>query len=681
MERPESVVKELIENAIDSGASGISVEIREGGLSLIRVTDNGCGIAREDIPLAFLRHATSKLKDAADLFHIGTMGFRGEALASISGVSEVELITKQADKLYGCRYEISGGAEKGLSEIGAPDGTTMIVRNLFFNVPARKKFLKSASAEGARIADITEKAALSHPEISFRLSADGKNLLHTAGNGRLSDVIFTIYGREIAQNLICLPKQDLGGISVSGYIGKPVIARSRRDFEVYFVNGRYIRSSVIEKGIEDAFAPFMMLHKFPFAMLALSVDPERVDVNVHPKKMEVRFSDTNAVYQAVFAAIAGALRQTELITAISPGTKKTEAPGRGIGAENVRKEPKTEPFEQKKNAEVLLRYGRSSAPSARETAFGKEVPLSSPPQPGVKETGIPHGASGPERSALYPGVRETAENAYRAGTGSEKQAVGQTIQEGTVPSGNAEVLPAVGRESAQEKTSFSKAGQQNPERSCGKPGPDGQQTLFSSRTFLSENSVPSFRMIGQVFETYWLIEFADKLYIIDQHAAHEKVNYERTMRLLREKQLESQMIAPPIRLSLSQKEALLLSKSMDTFAELGYEIEEDGARDFLVRAVPSNLYSIASRELLLEMIDGLSEDHAARLTPDILRDRIATMSCKAAVKGNRYLSKEEMQALIGELLTLENPYACPHGRPTIISMSKYELDRKFKRIV
>ena len=662
VERPESVVKELLENAVDSGAGSVSVEIRNGGLNLIRVTDNGCGMEKADIPLAFLRHATSKLRDASDLFHIRTMGFRGEALASICGVSEVEMITKRHEDLLGYRYEINGGVEKSLQEVGAPDGTTMIVRNLFYNVPARKKFLRSGASEGSRISDITEKTALAHPEISFRLTSDGRSLLHTSGNGRLRDVIFSIYGREIEENLLPVGKetemtammektgmavQNAGkcsvsehapaagnAVSVSGYIGKPVIARSRRDFEVYFVNGRFIKSSVVEKAVEEAFKPFMMVHKFPFVMLKINIDPERVDVNVHPKKMEVRFSDNEAIYDAVYRAVSDTLAKKELIQAISPGEKQVQRPSRGISDLPVEKEARSEPFEEKREAET------------RKLLQGNEE---------TKPQGQPSG------NMML--VRETAGASY--GRSSEKQIFPeqQTCQQASV------------EEPIGQQTNCRKA---KPEK---KRGTYEQAALFQSDQFLSANSVPSFRMIGQLFETYWLIEFSDKLYIIDQHAAHEKVNYERTMRLLREKKIESQMILPPIRLTVSEGEAMLMEKYMDGFTSLGYEIEADGPREFLVRAVPSNLYSIASRELLLEMIDGLSEERGRAGTPDVLRDRVASMSCKAAVKGNRYLSEAEMKALIGELLTLDNPYACPHGRPTIISMSKYELDKKFRRIV
>ncbi|MDO4265446.1 MAG: DNA mismatch repair endonuclease MutL [Eubacteriales bacterium] len=698
IERPENVVKELLENAVDSGAAGISVEIREGGLSLIRVTDNGCGISKEDIPLAFLRHATSKLKTADDLYRVSTMGFRGEALASICGVSEVEMITKEADSMFGCRYEINGGVEKGLAEVGAPEGTTIVVRNLFFNVPARKKFLKSGKTEAARIADIVEKTALSHPERSFRLVSDGRNLLHTAGSGRLKDVIFSIYGREISDNLIelsgagSLNKMNAGNthekeewssdaapspVMVTGYIGKPVVARSRRDFEVYFVNGRYIKSQIIERAIEDAYKPFMMLHKFPFVMLNLTIDPERVDVNVHPKKMEVRFSDGEAVYEAVYQTVSNALMGRELITAITPDPERIERPTRGIGALPVEKEQRVEPFEQRR--ETVQKQEAELRPQSVQKAEAAEKP-----EAGHKQETNAEPAAGTRYMDIH---KAWSLGGVAEGSGSYPS------QKTPVSSGKFEQAELFEQkkelfskpETAEKQTSAEEQVPSEAGVSAEKTDQLQKQVLSereeTPRQFLSESSVPQFRMIGQVFKTYWLIEFADKLYIIDQHAAHEKVNYERTMRELKEKTIEGQMILPPIQLSLSVSEALLLRKYMDIFTELGYEIDENGDRDFLVRAVPANLYSIASKELLMELIDGLSEDHGQKTAPDILRDRIASMSCKAAVKGNRDLSEEEMKALIGELLTLENPYACPHGRPTIISMSKYELDRKFKRIV
>lgn len=681
VERPESVVKELLENAIDSGAKNISTEIREGGLSLIRVTDDGSGIEKDDIPLAFLRHATSKLREASDLFAIDTMGFRGEALASICGVSEAEMITKRENDMFGYRYRIEGGVPRGLEEIGAPDGTTVIVRNLFYNVPARKKFLKSKMTEAAHIADIVEKTALSHPDIAFRLASDGKNLLHTAGDGKLKNVIYTIYGREISENLIKIDRAEQG-LLVTGYVGKPVIARSKRDFEICYVNGRYIKSAVIGRAVEDAFKPFMMLHKFPFALVHLSVDPKQVDVNVHPKKTEVRFSDNERIYHAVFSAISDALYHEELIVQAAPGAEKAARPSFGVGSLPVEKERRAEPFEKKKDAAFEKKVSPETGEKAGERGRFPQHGTENGRKAGVEileelfskkaaPAGFVSDSSCEASSCRARGLSDAPRETERYGAGGKsgrenpgfpKDSAAETEKGAVQNSGTGAKAKAESPFATPEKGSYA------------------QETLFSER-FLSEASVPHFKLIGQAFETYWLIEFSDKLYIIDQHAAHEKVNYERMMRSLKEKTPQSQMLALPMQLSLSVGEAELLRKHLSAFEEFGYEIEENGERDFLVRAVPADLYSAPEKELFLELLDSLSEDRSRADTPDSLRHKIATMSCKAAVKGNNYLSEPEMKALIGELLTLENPYACPHGRPTIISMSKYELDRKFKRIV
>ena len=658
IERPESVVKELLDNAVDSGADSISIEIRGGGLDLIRVTDNGCGIAREEIPTAFLRHATSKLSNAEDLTHIRTMGFRGEALASICGVAEVELVTKRKEDFYGSRYRIAGGTEQDLSEIGAPDGSSVIVRNLFYNVPVRKSFLKSAKTESSYIVDIAEKTALAHPEIAVSLTADGRLLLRTSGNGKLRDCIYTIYGRDVEKDLIPL-SVTLDGIRIAGCIGKPVIARSRREFEVYFVNERYVRSSVIERAIEDAYAPFMMQHKFPFVVLNLTVDPAKVDVNVHPKKMEVRFSDNAFISGAVEAAITGALKREELIIdapkeEASAGLK---APRVSFGGEGSAGAGSLEPtassgkirspeaFETKREAAL----GRPSAP-----AFG--IASASPPSRAPR-------SDEPLRKAVQEvqqavAVADAVDTGMYAGRDTGKHAGKDT---GEYADRN---IGANTNEAAENKAA-----------SADKP-----EQLRLDERFLSPSSVPHFHLIGQVFNTYWIIEYQDSMYLIDQHAAHEKVNYERFMKLIENRQVEAQMILPPILLTLTLREAQLLQENMEAFTQLGYEIEAGEGRDFIVRAVPSNLPGLADKGLLMELIDSLDEIHGLR-SPERVREKVASMSCKAAVKGNRVLTKPEMEALIGELLTLDNPYACPHGRPTIAKWTKYELDKIFKRIV
>ena len=587
VERPASVVKELMENAIDAGATAVTVEIRQGGIGFIRITDNGCGIPKEELPLAFLRHSTSKIHSAADLLTVASLGFRGEALSSIAAVSQVELITKTTDSLTGSRYRIEGGEEKGLEEVGAPEGTTFISRNLFFNTPARRKFLKTETTEAGHVADLVEKIALSHPEISIRLIVNNQNRLHTSGNHNLKDIIYTIYGREIAGSLLSV-SAEREGMQISGFIGKPVIARGNRNFENYFINGRYIKSRLISKAIEDGYKSYMMQHKYPFTLLHFTIEPELIDVNVHPSKMELRFKDGEAVYQMVYHAVTSALSGKELIpTASLP-------------------EPKV------------------------------------PNQPEV--SGQPESQSRPE----VPGRPEPFEK-------KRMEAMG-IVKEPPSPYGKEPPVPP----SAEEKK-------------------EEQLELFDGR-LLSEEARKRHRLIGQVFDTYWLVEYDGSLYIIDQHAAHEKVLFEQNFASLKSREYTSQYISPPIILSLSMREAELLNRSIDVFRQVGFEIEPFGGSEFAVRAVPGNLLSLAKKELLMEMIDSLSEE-GGRIAPESVYDRIAAMSCKAAVKGNTNLSFAEADQLIDSLLKLENPYQCPHGRPTIISISKYEMEKKFKRIV
>ena len=587
VERPASVVKELMENAIDAGATAVTVEIRQGGIGFIRITDNGCGIPKEELPLAFLRHSTSKIHSAADLLTVASLGFRGEALSSIAAVSQVELITKTTDSLTGSRYCIEGGEEKGLEEVGAPEGTTFISRNLFFNTPARRKFLKTETTEAGHVADLVEKIALSHPEISIRLIVNNQNRLHTSGNHNLKDIIYTIYGREIAGNLLSV-SEEREGMLISGFIGKPVIARGNRNFENYFINGRYIKSRLISKAIEDGYKSYMMQHKYPFTLLHFTIEPELIDVNVHPSKMELRFKDGEAVYQMVYHAVTSALSGKELIpTASLPEPRvpnQPEVSGQPESQSRPEVSVRPEPFEKK-----------------RMEAMGI---VKEPPSPYGKEPPVPP--------------------------------------------------------SAEEKK-------------------EEQLELFDGR-LLSEEARKRHRLIGQVFDTYWLVEYDGSLYIIDQHAAHEKVLFEQNFASLKSREYTSQYISPPIILSLSMREAELLNRGIYVFRLVGFEVEPSGGSAYDVRAVPGNLLSLAKKELLMEMIDSLSEE-GGRIAPESVYDRIATMSCKAAVKGNTNLSFAEADQLIDSLLKLENPYQCPHGRPTIISISKYEMEKKFKRIV
>lgn len=602
IERPASVVKELLENAIDARATAVTVEIRDGGISFIRVTDNGCGIPKEELPLAFLRHSTSKIKSVEDLFTVASLGFRGEALSSIAAVAQVEVITKTPDSLTGTRYQIEGGTEKSIEEIGAPEGTTFIARNLFYNTPVRRKFLKTAMTEGAHVSDLVEKIALSHPETSIRFIQNNQNKLHTSGNHNLKDIIYTVYGREIASNL--LPVAQSGdAVSVTGFIGKPVIARSNRNFENYFINGRYIKSSIICKAIEEAYKPFMMQHKYPFTMLQFTIEPEFLDVNVHPTKMELRFRDGELIFRVVREAVSQALLHKELIPEVSLAEKEEIAAERQQERKlsQEKRIPIPEPFERRRMEHLHI--------------TPPELPEKKPDPPvagRVREADAPYGARG---CAAQPAAH-----------------------------------------------------------------PQPQQMDFFGEKLLEPKARSRHKLIGQLFDTYWLVEFNEQLYIIDQHAAHEKVLYEKTMATLKTRDYTSQMVNPPIILTLGSSEEVMLKKYLSYFLGIGFEIEPFGGREYAVRGVPGNLFSIAKKDLLMEMIDSLSEDISVS-NPDIIYEKVASMSCKAAVKGNHQMSALEADQLIDQLLDLENPYACPHGRPTIISMSKYELEKKFKRIV
>lgn len=686
VERPASVVKELMENAIDAGATAITAEIREGGIGFIRITDNGCGIKREELPLAFLRHSTSKIRSAEDLLTVSSLGFRGEALSSIAAVSQVELITKTGDSLTGCRYQIEGGQEKSLEEVGAPDGTTFISRNLFFNTPARRKFLKTAATEGAHVADLVEKIALSHPEISIRLIVNNQNKLYTSGNHNLKDIIYTIYGREITAELLPV-SVETEMFQVSGFIGKPSIARGNRNFENYFINGRYIKSGLIAKAIEDGYKSYMMQHKYPFTMLHFKVEPEYIDVNVHPSKMELRFKDREFLYKTVCQMIQGALSGRELIpqVEITGRDEEKKEPGRsGAGNETSGKETAhraPEPFEKKRMAAMGVLEERSSYGNRRAETGSRTALPSGCSGPAPARSGRPEGkAERPEEKPMgFPEqpVRPTEPSVRAAGPSG--RGTEQPVQPADGPSRPMEQpgRPA-GKPSRQAEPPA-----QRPEPEIHRTEPPSQAAeqmeMFDGR-LLSEKARSRHRLIGQVFDTYWLVEYNGSLYIIDQHAAHEKVLFEKTFRSLKSREYTSQFISPPIILTLSMQEEELLKKHMDVFTRVGFEIEPFGGSEYAVRAVPDNLFSLAKKELLMEMLDGLSEDSGAA-GPEAVYDRIASMSCKAAVKGNSRLSEQEADRLIDELLGLENPYACPHGRPTIISISKYEMEKKFKRIV
>lgn len=600
IERPASVVKELVENAIDAKATAVTVEIRDGGMTLMRVTDNGCGIPKEEVRTAFLRHATSKIRSVEDLVSVSSLGFRGEALSSISAVGQVEVITKTAGAFSGVSYKIFGGEEQGFEEIGAPDGTTFLVRNLFYNTPVRRKFLKSPVTEAGYVEQIMVHMALSHPDIAFKFIHNSKNKMYTSGNGNVKDIIYHLYGRDVAGALLPILLKG-PTVSVDGYVGKPFISRGNRNYESYFINGRYIKSKIIYKAIEDGYKTFTMAHKYPFVCLNIKVEPELLDVNVHPTKMEIRFRNEKELYELLVSGIKETLSHREMIPKAELGKQKKEAkpvlPGK-----------MPEPFEQ------VRREEHHGDKAAKYTA--PETPVE--PQGTLKKN-----TTKPEaKKSVFAGVN------YHKDAGKE----------------------------------------------------DIQQMTLNETSLLDEEAKPDRKVIGQLFKTYWLIEYEDQLFIMDQHAAHEKVNYEKLMESFREKKIYSQGVEPPYVVTLSMAEAKVLDETKDIFQELGFTIEAFGGNEFCIRQVPANLYGLKEKELFMELLDSLTAD-GVKKDPEMITDKIASMACKMSAKGNQRMSFPEIKHLLELLMECENPYTCPHGRPTMIKMSKYELEKKFKRIV
>ncbi|MCC2223299.1 MULTISPECIES: DNA mismatch repair endonuclease MutL [Roseburia] len=637
IERPSSVVKELVENAIDAGSSAVTVEIKEGGISFIRISDNGCGIEREQIPLAFLRHSTSKIKSVEDLFTVTSLGFRGEALSSIAAVSQVELITKTNGDFTGSRYLIEGSKEFSLEEIGAPDGTTFIIRNLFYNTPARKKFLKSAQTEGTYIHELMQRMILSHPDVAFKFIMNNQVKLQSSGNGNIKDIIYHLYGRDITKALLPIAHESELFI-VSGFIGKPMISRGNRGYELYFVNGRFIRSQILSKAIEDAFKPFLMQHQYPFTVLYFEIDSSLLDVNVHPTKMELRFSNQQELYREVQSILSAALVHRDIIPEVPVDTPK----------KNEMEVPKIEkvmpePFEQKRLEEIRKAVRKDSP-------YEIKYPVSRPM------------GTGSVSSATQEKLLDTI-----------KSMPPEDMMEERI---RKEPLPEQSKKET-EKELAKEAYVLREEETYGAK-PEGS---YEQGSFLKEEEMAKQKIIGQLFDTYWLVEYNDRLFIVDQHAAHEKVMYEKLKKQFEKKEFTSQAISPPIVITLSMREAEVLERFKEQFTKLGFEIEHFGGAEYSICGVPGNLYRLNTRDVLIDMLDELTDGISERATADVILDKIASMSCKAAVKGSQRLSLPEMEQLMKDLMKLDNPYNCPHGRPTIIAMSKYEIEKKFKRIV
>lgn len=685
IERPSSVVKELVENAIDAGAMAITVEIKEGGISFIRVTDNGSGINKNEIDIAFKRHATSKIKSIEDLITVSSLGFRGEALASISAVSQVELITKTKDSITGTRYISEGGQKMSNEDIGAPDGTTFIVRNLFFNTPVRRKFLKSAATEAGYINSLMQYLALSHPDISFRFINNNQNKLHTSGNMKLKDIIYNVYGRDITANLYEV-NSSANNIKIEGYIGKPFVNRGNRTYENYYINGRYIKSGIINRAIEAGYKGFIMPHNYPFTVLHFTINPEIIDVNVHPTKMELRFSDNEYVYNFVYDTILSTLKGKELVA-------KVEADGQVM--QHIRKDMLDEGEKDKKpeNIPNVNNDGQQNIESAvqSDTVMDIEnVKNDSSVQTTVNkivDAGMSEGQpAGSDNDKVVRNIDNVIGNKAEIcpsssavtlvpeSTYKEQQENHNEVQTTLTPATKTR-LPEpfeVKRSEAMVKDDEKKY------QADVKAKPE-QMSMFKDK-LLDEDNKNNYRIIGQLFDTYWLIEFEDRFYMMDQHAAHEKVLYERMMKKIKEHHIDTQMIMPPIILTLNMNEEEVLKRNMPVFTKMGYEIEEFGGNEYKVTGIPAGFPKLDYRQMLMDLIDGLMRE--GRMSDmDILTEKVASMSCKAAIKGNNKISYEEAKELMNELMKADNPYNCPHGRPTLIVMSKYDIEKKFKRIV
>ena len=699
IEKPSSVIKELVENSIDSGATAVTVEVKGGGLSFLRVTDNGAGIKKDEVKLAFLRHATSKLVTVEDLLSSSSLGFRGEALASIAAVAQVEMITKTADDVTGLRYQIHGGKEISSEEIGAPGGTTIIVRNLFYNTPARKKFMKTDATETSYIYDLMCRICMSHPEISFKFIANGTDKLFTSGNGKLRDIIYHIYGRDITSNLLEINAEN-DYMKISGYIARPCISRGNRSFEGYYVNHRYIKSAVLTKAIEDAFRTFVMIHKFPFTEINFQVRPDLLDVNVHPTKMELKFANSQDIYSFTYNAIRETLLFKELIPDVAPG-----------------KDPKPETFKQRdvgnapeafenKRREEIVRAEERTVPQSQPEQLRRAEPQSQTEQLRSAETQTspqqlcpiePQTSSQPVRPVIEI-IDETSSSNNKGSdvidnNKTEKPAGNyiyadrnNDLERAIVQNRNvvnespAYTAPAPARPSVTAATQDSTVSAASDAAYIEEAGKKYvQQDMFQEK-FLTKEARAKHRLIGQLFKTYWLIEYDGKFFIMDQHAAHEKVKYEELMENYKNKKIYSQYLMPPAVVTLSAAEIEFLHENMEMFEALGYQIENFGGREFKLNAVPDNLFGLDGRELFIDFIADASSS-AKKVTIDTFIHKLSTMACKAAIKGNTEISFKEADALIDQLLKLENPYTCPHGRPTVISMTESEIEKKFKRIV
>jgi len=678
VERPSSIVKELVENALDAKATAISIEIKGGGISFLRVSDNGEGIFSEDLERAFMPHATSKIQNPKDLEEILSFGFRGEALASIASVAKVECISKRQEDFLAHRILVEGGSFSPVEEVGGMDGTSILVRDLFYNVPARKKFLLSESTEASRVEEMVEKLALANPGISFHFVKDGKSRFQTLGGGKLSDVVFGIYGKSFAKDSLEIKESyypssltGLATLHIEGLLGKPSLTRSNRQYEIFFVNGRFVRDSLLSRALEDAYKPFLMQHKFPFAIVFLHLSPSLVDVNVHPQKLEVRFQNREKIYQALFDCVSKTLSKADLIdhSPLSLFQKEKEEKSMAFLSPSSQLWEKKEEKKENKNdiPEEAVRSDQNDKQSAEQISVIKEQEKE---KAEAVNQGYPIEEASEKASEKAPFRIEVPElNQQKAATREEKL----IYEEFDLTKG---IRLEEEKASEKEENTVTKEEQLFTES---ENLPSAEQESLFSPSFFSEEGEKEFRLIGQVFQTYWLIEFQKELFIMDQHAAHEKVNFEKMRKNYLEKPGISQGILPKT-MVFSAKEEDLYEKTKDYFTHLGYRIRKEEEKRYALEGIPADFPSLDAEMLFHEILDALAEEGNLSEAESVY-DKIASMACKASVKGNQLLSFKEAEALIEKLFTLENPYACPHGRPTIVAFKKQDLEKMFKRIV
>ena len=694
VERPASVVKELVENSIDAGARMITVEIKDGGISMIRITDDGCGIEKSQIEKAFMRHATSKIETSDDLAYVTSLGFRGEALSSICAVCQVEMITKTKEDFTGIRVNCNGGVLQEPSEVGAPDGTTIIVRNIFYNTPVRQKFLKSKTTEGTYISDLMQHLALSKPHISFKFIQNGQTRFYTSGNGNVKEIIYRIYGKEVSDNIIHM-KNSVEGLSLEAFLGKPVLNRATRAFETIFVNGRYIKSNLLSNVLEDAYKNHLMQHKFPFFILYFDIDTEKIDVNVHPTKMDIRIQEPDTFFDIIREWVKKALLETNLIPEVVLVDRK-EQKAEEADKQRLLTKLVPEPFEKKRNEENLVRetgnYGAQDVkPEKTIPTILKKPVFETITRDSLKNTSFKSHENNSTEPKIEKEIKDTVESTRKEIKGTPNIEVEEEcffeehVQEKPTKiqvqeaSNNLKEVVEPSKIISSKDThtgTTNKILKQDEFIFVEKP----EQMELSFDKFFEESSREKYRILGQIFDTYWLITCEDKLFIMDQHAAHEKVMYEKFVKQMEAHTIETQQINPPVILTMTLSERQTYLDYQEYFATLGFALEEFGGNEYALREIPLNLYGYNEKELFLSILDSLMESNI-RNNKKLILEKIASMSCKAAVKGNQSISFEEAQELVDTLFTLENPYNCPHGRPTIISMSKYEIEKKFKRIV